>query len=83
VAGRGTPVFDHPNLRVMITPTEHLLAMKVRAARAVRDTDDVRVLLRELKLTKVSQVKKIVEKYFADEPLSARSLALIEEVLSE
>ena len=37
VAGRGTPVFDHPNLRVMVTPIEHLLAMKVRAARAVRD----------------------------------------------
>ena len=55
--------------------------MKVRAARAVRDADDVRVLLRELKLTKVAQVKKIVEKYFAGEPLSARSLALIEEVL--
>lgn len=83
VAGRGKPVFDHPNLRVMITPIEHLLAMKVRAARAVRDADDVRVLLRELKLTKVVQVKKIVEKYFADEPLSARSLALIEEVLGE
>jgi len=70
-------------LRVMVTPIEHLLAMKVRAARAVRDADDVRVLLRELKLTKVVQVKKIVEKYFADEPLSARSLALIEEVLGE
>ncbi len=83
VAGRGTPVFDHPNLRVMVTPTEHLLAMKVRAARAVRDADDVRVLLRELKLTKVAQVKKIVEKYFADESMSARSLALIEEILSE
>lgn len=83
VAGRGTPVFDHPNLRVMITPTEHLLAMKVRAARSVRDTDDIRILLRELKLTKVAQVKKIVEKYFADEPLSARSLALINEVLGE
>ena len=57
--------------------------MKVRAARAVRDADDVRVLLRELKLTKVAQVKKIVEKYFADEPMSARSLALIEEILNE
>jgi hypothetical protein len=83
VAGRGTPVFDHPNLRVMITPTEHLLAMKVRAARAVRDADDIRVLLRDLEVTKVSQVKKIVEKYFVNEPLSARSLALIKEILSE
>lgn len=83
VAGRGTPVFDHPNLRVMVTPTEHLLAMKVRAARAVRDADDIRVLLRELKFTKIAQVTKVVKKYFADEPLSERSQALVEEILGE
>lgn len=83
VAGRGTPVFDHANLRVMITPIEHLLAMKVRAARAVRDAGDIRVLLRELQITKVAQVVKIVNKYFAGEPLTARSLALIEEILGE
>ncbi len=83
VAGRGTPVFDHANLRVMITPIEHLLAMKVRAARALRDADDIRVLLHELKLTKIAQVVKIVNKYFAGEPLPARSRALIEEILGE
>lgn len=32
-AGRGTPAYDHPNLRVLTTPPEHLLAIKVRAAR--------------------------------------------------
>jgi hypothetical protein len=47
-AGRGTPVYDHPNLRVMTTPAEHLLAMKVRAARSVRDADDIRLLLQIL-----------------------------------
>lgn len=83
VAGRGTPVFDHANLRVMITPVEHLLAMKVRAARALRDADDIRVLLRELKLTKIAQVVKIVDKYFAGEPLPTRSVTLIEEILGE
>ena len=82
-ASRGTPVFDHPNLRVMVTPTEHLLAMKVRAARAVRDADDIRVLVRELQITRVVQVVKIVKKYFADEPLSARSHELIKEILGE
>ncbi len=82
VAGRGTPVFDHANLRVMVTPIEHLLAMKVRAARAVRDADDIRVLLNELKITKMSQVIAIVEKYFANEPLTTRSLQLLEDILS-
>lgn len=82
VAGRGTPVFDHPNLRVMITPIEHLLAMKVRAARAVRDAEDIRVLLGELQITKMAQVIAIVKKYFADEPLNARSRQLLEDILS-
>lgn len=82
VAGRGTPVFDHANLRVMVTPIEHLLAMKVRAARAVRDADDIRVLLSELKITKMSQVIAVVNKYFANEPLSERSSQLLEDILS-
>ncbi len=82
VAGRGTPVFDHSNLRVMVTPIEHLLAMKVRAARAVRDSDDIRILLSELKITKVSQVIAVVNKYFANEPLSVRSSQLLEDILS-
>ncbi len=82
VAGRGTPVFDHANLRVMVTPIEHLLAMKVRAARAVRDADDIRVLLNELKITKMSQVIAVVDKYFANEPLSVRSSQLLEDILS-
>jgi hypothetical protein len=82
VAGRGTPVFDHANLRVMVTPIEHLLAMKVRAVRAVRDADDIRVLLNELKITKMSQVIAVVNKYFANEPLSERSRQLLEDILS-
>jgi hypothetical protein len=82
-AGRGTPVFDHPNLRVMTTPTEHLLAMKVRAARAARDADDVRLLLHHLELRDVSAVETIVARYFPDEPLSERSRLLLEDLLAD
>ena len=56
--------------------------MKVRAARAVRDADDIRVLLSELKITKMSQVIAVVNKYFAKEPLSERSRQLLEDILS-
>lgn len=82
-AGRGTPVYDHPHLRVMSTPPEHLLAMKVRAARAVRDTDDLRLLLRALDLHALQEVTEIVERYFPDEPLSDRSRQLLEDLLAE
>ncbi len=81
-AGRGTRVFDHPNLRVMATPPEHLLAMKVRAARAVRDADDVRLLLAHLKLEDVAAVERLVARFFPDEPLSERSRMLLEDLLT-
>jgi hypothetical protein len=82
-AGRGTPVFDRPNLRVMTTPPEHLLAMKVRAARAARDADDVRLLLHHLELRDVAAVEVIVARYFPDEPLSERSRLLLEDLLTD
>lgn len=80
-AGRGPTVFDHPNLRVMSTPAEHLLAMKVRAARAVRDADDIRTLLNHLNLTTIDDVTEVVDRYFPDEPLSDRSRLLLEDLL--
>lgn len=82
-AGRGTPVYDHPNLRVMTTLPEHLLAMKARAARAVRDADDLRILLESLDIQTIEAVKDVVERFFPGEPLSPRSRQLIEDVLAE
>lgn len=80
-AGRGTPVFDHANLRVMTTPPEHLLAMKVRAARAVRDADDVKILLRHLDISTIDEVVKIVGRFFPDDPISDRSRQFVEDIL--
>lgn len=82
-AGRGTPVYDHPHLRVMTTPAKHLLAMKVRAARSVRDADDIRLLLDTLQLDTLEEIVELVERYFPDEPLSARSRLLVEDLLAE
>lgn len=82
-AGRGTPVYDHPNLRVMTTPPEHLLAMEVRAARAVRDAEDIRLLLEVLNLHTMQDVVEVVARYFPDEPLSDRSRQLVEDLLAE
>ena len=45
----GPRVFDHPGLRVSAALPEHLLAMKVLAARR-RDADDIKFLIRHLNL---------------------------------
>ena len=67
----------------MTTPPEHLLAMKVRAARATRDVDDVMVLLRHLGAKSFSDVEEIVLRFFPDEPLSERSRMFVEDIVKE
>ena len=80
-AGRGTTVYDHPNLRVLTTPPEHLLAMKVRAAGAARDAEDVTLILDRLGIRTLQEVESIVERFFPDEPLSRRSRQMVEDLL--
>ncbi len=57
--------------------------MKVRAARAVRDADDIRTLLSRLELKTVDQVVELVSNYFPDEPLSDRSRMMLEDIIAE
>jgi hypothetical protein len=66
----------------MVTPPEHLLAMKVRAARALRDADDIRFLLKHLHIDRIENVKRIVSQYFPDDAISNRSVQLVEDILS-
>jgi hypothetical protein len=79
--GQGSLVFDHPHLQVAATPPDHLLAMKVLAARAVRDSDDLRFLLDHLNLTTPAQVWAIVERYFSMTVVPNRSQQLVEDLL--
>lgn len=73
----GPVVFDHPFLQVKATPPEHLLAMKVIAARSTRDRDDVITLIAHLGIASRDAVEAIVARYFPDDPLSTRSRALL------
>lgn len=57
--------------------------MKTRAARATRDADDLRLLLRTLDVHTLAEVAEIVARFFPDEPLSDRSRQLIEDLLAE
>ena len=79
--GEGQRVFDHPHLQVMVTPAEHLLAMKALAARALRDVDDIRVLLDHLGVSAIDDVWSIVERYFPGTDIPTRSRALLEDLL--
>jgi hypothetical protein len=83
VASGGDPaaarVFDHPGLRVAAASPEHLLAMKVLAARR-RDSDDIRVLVDRLRLTSAVEVLALCDRIFPAEPVPDRAKLLLEDL---
>jgi Nucleotidyltransferase of unknown function (DUF6036) len=74
-------VFDHPGLRVAAASPDHLLAMKVLAARR-RDEDDVRFLIKRLALSSVQQVLDLCAEIFPDEPVPDRARLMLEDILA-
>jgi hypothetical protein len=81
--GQGSVVFDHPYLQVAETPAQHLVAMKVLAARAVRDDEDLRTLFSQLGITWRTEVWAIVQRYFPGTEIPQRSQALVSDLLPE
>ena len=71
-------VFDHPGLRVSAASPEHLLAMKVLAARR-RDGDDIRFLVKHLGLSTVEEVLALCAEVFPDEEVPARARLVLED----
>lgn len=72
-------VFDHPGLRVSAASPEHLLAMKVLAARR-RDAEDIRLLVKHLHLDTAEQVLALCAEIFADEEVPARARLVLEDI---
>ena len=80
--GEGATVFDHPYLQVVATPADHLLAMKVLAARSVRDREDIELLLDRLKIASAATVWDTVARFFPDTEIPQRSRLLIDDLIA-
>ncbi|MEV0807257.1 hypothetical protein [Micromonospora sp. NPDC050200] len=72
-------VFDHPGLRVAAASPEHLLAMKVLAARR-RDAEDIRFLVDHLGLTSAEQVLGLCAEIFPEEEVPGRARLVLDDV---
>lgn len=81
--GEAESVFDHPHLQVMATPAEHLLAMKVLAARPVQDAADAQILLQQLSIRTADRLWEIISRYFADDMISQRSRLFLKAILAQ
>jgi predicted nucleotidyltransferase len=75
-------VFEHPGLRVSAASAEHLLAMKVLAARR-RDIDDIRFLVAWMRLTTVGAVLAVCAEVFPEEPVPPRARLVLEDALGD
>ena len=75
-------VFDHPGLRVSAASPEHLLAMKVLAARR-RDADDIRFLVKHMELGSVADVLAVCSEVFPDEQVPDRARLVLEDVFED
>ncbi len=86
VAAGGDPtaprVFDHPGLRVSAASPEHLLAMKVLAARR-RDAEDIRFLVKHLQLATAEEVLALCAEIFPEEEVPARARLVLEDVFGD
>jgi len=74
----GPRVFDHPALRVSAASPEHLLAMKVMAARR-RDVGDIQLLLAHLSLQSPDEAWALCREVFPDEEPPPRARLLLED----
>jgi hypothetical protein len=79
---RAPRVFDHPGLRVSAASPEHLLAMKVFAARR-RDIDDIRFLVKHLGMATAKAVLDLCAEIFPDEEVPARAKLILEDVFAD
>ncbi len=75
-------VFDHPGLRVSAASPEHLLAMKVLAARR-RDAEDISFLVKHLRLSSMPEVLAVCADVFPDEPVPDRARMVLEDLLGD
>jgi Nucleotidyltransferase of unknown function (DUF6036) len=74
-------ILDEPGIRCMAASPEHLLAMKVMAARQSQDVTDIRFLVERLGLRSFEDVQRAVAEVFPTRPISDRARLLIEDIL--
>jgi hypothetical protein len=79
---KASPVLDVPGLRVTAASAEHLLGMKLLAARPEQDRGDIARLAVILSLTTVDEVLAVITSLYPPEMLLPRTRFLVEEMFA-
>ena len=75
-------LYDSPHLVVTGASAPHILAMKVRAARA-RDLEDIKLLMQQLGITTMQEVREIHRAVYPHDTISWRSEQRVEACLRD
>lgn len=75
------PLHDDQTVSVWVATPGSLLAMKLRAARPARDTDDIATLMAILSISTVEEAESIFEHYFPGELPPERAYRLLNAIL--
>jgi predicted nucleotidyltransferase len=73
---------EYPGLRVQAVTADYMLAMKALAGRP-QDVDDLRVLIRHLRLTDPGAALAVVERHLPERLLTARTRLVIESLYED
>ncbi len=74
---------DEPSLRIFTPTTKYLFAMKCMAMRHETDIEDVKNLIKLLKITKGEDALSIINKYYPYDVIPDRILFGIKEIMKE
>ncbi len=75
-------IFDEDGIVIQVASAEALLAMKLRANRPGRDTDDIRQLLALCEIDTVEGADELYEDYYPGESLPDRAWDMVVRILS-
>ena len=77
-----TRVFDHPSLIVAAASPNHMLAMKLQAARPT-DVSDIKLLLSILNVKSVAAAKAVHGSVFPGAILKPRAILILEDIVAD
>lgn len=76
-------IFSEDGIEISVASAEALLAMKLKANRPARDTEDIRKLMKQIEISNLSQVEDLFSEYYPGEILSERALGTATNIIAE
>ena len=74
-------IYDAGGVTIQVAAKEALLAMKLRANRPGRDTNDIRQLLRLCDITTLAAAEDLYEDFYPGDALTDRAVGIVERIL--